>query len=224
MGLVQSEKRNGSRTTRSGNRIQSTRLTRARLGDTRIFKKRVEKQAVNTAVHLLVDMSYSMRFPLEGGAVPYKVANEASLAIATALEGIHGVNPAVTYFRGHGTSPVISAIKHGQCVANNTEKFRCLPDGTTPMAEAVWYAGFELLQQREEKKLVVVVTDGEPDSDVAMMDVVARCEASGIELIGIGIGSDSIKSFVKKSTVISRVEDLPKTLFTLIGDSLTKAA
>ena len=224
MGLVQSEKRNGDRTARSGNRLDSRRLTRLRLGDTRIFKKRVEKKAINTAVHLLVDMSYSMRMPLAEGSIPYQVANEASLALALGLESINGVNTAVTYFNGSGYTPVTSVIKHGQSVANNSDRFQCLPQGSTPMAEAVWYAGFELLQQREERKLIVIVTDGEPDSEPAMRDVVSRCEASGMDLIGIGIGSNSIKSFVKQSTVINRVEDLQKTLFELIGASLLRAS
>ena len=224
MGLVQSVSRKSTRNVRSGNRVNGKRLTRLKQGDTRVFSRRAEKKHPNTAVHLLVDMSYSMGIANSTEhRLPYTVANEAALALAIGLEGIKGVNPAVTYFRGV-TQPLQSAITHGQSVAQNVERFSCFPDGTTPMAEAIWYAGFELLQQKEERKLIVIVTDGEPDSEAAVHDVVNRCHGSDIELIGIGIGSDAIKRYVRNSTVIQDVEDLQSTLFTLIGESLTLAS
>ncbi len=45
-----------------------------------------------------------------------------------------------------------------------------------------------MLATKEERKVIIVVTDGDPDSRSAAQAIIERCKASGIELIGIGIG------------------------------------
>ena len=223
MGLVQSAKRSSVRTVRSGGRLSGKHLSRLRRGDTRVFQKRTEHEQPNTAVHLLVDMSRSMVVGESTERPPYVVANEAALALAMGLEAIPGVNPAVTYFSG-GYQPLLAAVKHQKSVTRNVDRFSAIPRGTTPMAEAVWYAGFELLQQKEPRKLIIIVTDGDPDSGSAMKDVVQRCQGSNIELIGIGIESNAITEFLSNSVVINNVEELQSTLFSLIGKSLLRAS
>src|SRR5690606_5396864 len=123
----------------------------------------------------------------------YEVAQEAAMTIALALEGIPGVNPAVTYFGHSSNSPNFSAMKHGQRVASAAGRFNMPPTGNTPMAEAIWYGAFEISKTREQRKLIIVITDGEPSSSSAVSSVVRLCEDSDIELIGIGIRTEAVE-------------------------------
>lgn len=219
-GLVQSSQRKGSRNARSGRRISATRLARTKAGETKVFERREAKQAPNTAIHILVDMSGSM------GGPSYMRAREAGLAIALALQGIPGTNPAVTFFDGIPYNGGLSArlragLKHGERV--DIDRFNVDAYGSTPMADALWYAANELRKCKEERKLIVCITDGEPDCISSTQNILALCEESGYEAIGIGISSTSVERLFKKSIVINNVNELRSTLFQLMENALAAA-
>lgn len=220
-GMVQASQRVARRTVRHGKRVDASRLHRLQSGDTRVFQRNTTKRRPNTAVHLLVDASGSMSRQADCGDRMYQVASKAAMAIGMALEAINGVNPAVTYFGGDGYHPVFSAVRHGERVAPNAGKFTFAPTGTTPMAEALWYSAFELVQTKEERKMLIIVTDGDPDEPEATQAVIDLCTASGVEVIGIGVVSGAIARFVSNHVVIDQVEDLQKTLFRLMEQTLT---
>jgi nitric oxide reductase activation protein len=95
------------------------------------------------------------------------------------------------------------------------------PSGGTPMAEAIWYAAYELSKTREDRKMLIVLTDGEPNSSQAT-EVIDLCERSGIDVIGIGIRKlNAPATLFSRSICIDAVEDLQKTLFKLMEKSLT---
>jgi len=217
-GMVQAKDRCGLSTRRAGKRLDVSKLHRAALGDTRVFLHREEKQRQNTAVHLLVDMSGSM--DSSAANPPHMIARKAALALALALDAIPKVSPAVTFFCGNNQNPVRIAVKHGESVQANAGRFGVLPDGGTPMAEGIWYAAFELSKRREDRKMLIVITDGSPNSFLATEKAIALCEASEVEVIGIGVGTTSVRNLFSKSIVISDFNDLQKTLFQLMEKSL----
>jgi hypothetical protein len=53
----------------------------------------------------------------------------------------------------------------------------------------------------------MVLTDGAPDSVDATRSIIRRCEATGIELVGVGIGFDTSHLF-DRSIVVNKVSDL----------------
>jgi hypothetical protein len=141
------------------------------------------------------------------------------MAIAMALESIPGVNPAVTYFGGYSDDPVRAVVRHGQSVYQQAKKFPHGTWGCTPLAEAIWYAAFELSKTLEERHLLMVVTDGQPDDSLATEKVLKLCENAGIETIGIGIGHE-VEDYFDRSVVIHSVDELRQTLFRLMRDKL----
>ena len=224
-GLVQASQRTGSRNKRSGKRLDTNSLYRVMNGDTRVFRTPADKQRPNTAVHILVDMSSSMNNQSTGSSKKmYEVARESALSLALALEPIQGVNPAVTYFMGNNREPVYSVVKHGENVVNQAGKFMLGPKGSTPMAEAIWYAAFELSKVREERKMIIVITDGAPNNEKSCKNVIDLCESSGVEMIGIGINVPFINRFFSNNILINDVNDLKKTLFKLMEKSLISPA
>ena len=223
-GLVQASQQRNTRMARRGKRLDHKQLHRLQTGDTRVFRREAPKQRPNTAVHLLIDMSSSMKNTLADGKPMYRVAREAAMAIGLALESIQGVNPAVTFFGSNTTHPVFSAVRHGQSVKRNAGRFVMAPVGNTPMAEAIWYSGFELVQTREARKMLIVVTDGQPGNASATVNVAKLCESSNVEVIGIGVGTNSVASLFSNHIVINDVTDLQTTLFKLMELSLTASA
>ncbi|ELM0340129.1 VWA domain-containing protein [Vibrio vulnificus] len=212
-GMVQSSQDNRNHAKRHGLRVATHRLAASQAGESRLFIQRQPRIAPDAAVHLLVDISGSMGKPIgEGNRKYFHVANEAALALAMALEGIPGVVPAVSYFPGIHQEVSIALLPK-QSVRHRAACFDQKPRGCTPMAQAMWFAANSLLAQKQKRKLMIVLTDGDPDDWAATHDIVDRCRRSGFELLGIGIQTRSVEKFFPQSIVINDVKDLKRELF-----------
>ena len=222
-GLVQSSRCDRPVHKRSGNRIDGRKLSRLSQGDSRVFERRSHKQAPNTAIDLLVDGSTSMGDLAPGSVFSLmNLAMESALALALALEGISGVNPAVTRFPHSRNGDVVSLLKHGEKVRLNAPKFSSVTTGYTPLHEALWYAALSVMSTREDRKVIMVLTDGQPDDVDAAKAIIKRIEATGIELFGIGICFDTSHLFAR-SILINDVSDLRSELFRISRDLLLAA-
>ncbi|NOS75363.1 MAG: VWA domain-containing protein, partial [Methyloglobulus sp.] len=223
-GLVQSSRYDRPVNKRSGNRIDGRKLSRLVQGDSRVFERRNHKQAPNTAIHLLVDGSTSMadRAPNNPNHSLIELAMESAMALALALEGISGVNPAVTRFPYLGTNNVVPLLKHSQKVRLNAPKFAPIVSGGTPLHTALWYAASSVLATREERKVIMVLTDGQPDDLDFTRAIIKRCVATGIELVGVGICFDTSHLF-DRSICISDVSELRSEMFRISRDLLLAA-
>jgi hypothetical protein len=91
----------------------------------------------------------------------------------------------------------------------------------TPTAEAVWYAGKDLMSQDASRRVLFVFTDGEPDSLEHMATMLDGCEKAGIETVLVGLRCSYVLSqhhrsvfcddLMKLSSVVTR--ELTKCLF-----------
>jgi len=79
--------------------------------------------------------------------------------------------------------------------------------------ESLLYAVDRLSKQREKRKVVIVLSDGQPagchNAGAHLRYAVKRVEASGIECIGIGIKDDSVERYYPKHVVLEELEALP---------------
>lgn len=224
-GLVQAHRLDRHWVSTRGRKIDRSRLHRLNVGDARVFVRPHHRIAPNTAIHLLVDTSSSMRadvtLPDGTRTTRCEIALRSSLVLALALEAIPGVNPGVSSFPGYTGVAVI--LPHGERARPNAGRFDQPAAGGTPMAPAIWYAASVLLAQREPHKVLMVLTDGMPDNEQSTRDIVGRCMAGGIETIGVGIELPRIGQLFPRSVVINRVEDLRTVLFDVAHDTLTAA-
>lgn len=219
-GLVQASQRKGVTNARQGKRVNANRLARVKAGETKVFQRPAPKTQPNTAVHILVDMSGSMAAPCADGRRRYEVASEAALSIALALESIQGVNPGVAYF-GLDEAPVVNVLKHGKRV--EARFFQAHAQGCTPMAEALWHAGYELGKCKEERKMVICITDGDPNCRDSVRDVLRLYDKVGVEAVAIGIGVDLVRTLFDQAIVIQDATELRSTLFELMRNCLVAA-
>jgi len=226
-GLVQSQTLNRSQHACRGRRLDGKRLHRLPLGEIKLFQRKETKAAPNTAIHLLLDKSESMGYQVTdsqgqpiGSRMP--IALEATLALAMAFEGIPGVNPGVTAFPGHHEDSVFRLLEHGQRVNARNGAFSLAATGSTPMTEAIWFGAASLLRCREPRKVLMVITDGQPNDTLSTLELLQRCRDSGIETVGVGLGLD-VNHLFPMALTINDISELRAQLFEL-SKSLLLAA
>lgn len=212
-GLVQAKARCGRRVTDRGRRFSTTHLCRLVVSDARVFEQCTERQAPNTAVHVLLDMSGSMG--LDGG----DLAVRASLGLVLGLEGIRGVNPALSVFPGaacgHAQQAICTVLKHGERLTKVTSgQIGAISSwGGTPLQKALQAAGFTLAACREVKKALILITDGRV-SVQETKEIFEELKKAGIRVLAIQIGiMDDLKRFPIDSAHISHVGELQQVLF-----------
>ena len=213
-GLLQARTQKRCRIGRRG-ALHPGSLHRLQTGNPRIFRREAEQTGLNTAVHILLDVSGSM------SGAPIVLARQACFAVAKALENIKGVNPAVTAFPAMAsTSSVFPIMRHGQKVPDS---FDINASGGTPLAAALWWVMQTMLFLREQRKIILIITDGVPDSTHAATHVVGVAQKLGFEVYGLGIRDEHISHLLPQtSRVINDLPDLAPTMFDMLQDALLK--
>ena len=189
--------------------------------DPKIFLRDAERQGMCTAVHILLDCSSSMRLRME-------LASNACFAVADSLSKINGINVAVTAFPAgslYSTSQpsgnfctVAPILKHGQKMHSN---FKLTPSGLTPMGETIFWTMQQMYRLKETRKLILILTDGKPDSLEVAQTAIEHGQKLGYEFYGIGIHDDNIKHLLPKSSkIINQLSDLAPAMFKLLQNAL----
>lgn len=208
-GIVKAKSRTGSWTARSGRRVSSGSAARLAVWNTRVFERRTESVSVDTALHVLLDMSGSMKGKQAGMAV------RASLALTAALMSIRHVNPALSAFSGR--SVFMPIVPHGaRSLAPFAKRIGVLKArGSTPLTEALFGAAIALSCTKENKKAVLVLTDGEPNDPWSVASVMKRLRASGIRTYGLGIGVQLDADLFDIRASIDAIEELEAAILNI---------
>ena len=218
--LVQAQRDEDAWRARRGRRLDPASLYRPSAGQPVRFVRRAARDAPETAVGLLLDRSSSMR-----GAMA--LASQAVLATALALNELSGVACWVAAFPGAASDQVVPLVGFAERARRVAGRFDLAAVGGTPLATALWRAGYELSQRPEPRRLLVVATDGEPDDVGAAQQIIGRCRAGGIEVIGLGLGQHlaAVQAVfgARDATAITALAELAPALFALLERRLTPA-
>lgn len=210
--FVESQTRRRGWTAASGLRLSSSTLSRLAVNNPRVFERRIEKRGIDTAVHILVDFSGSMRETTHGEKNA-EIAMRAALALFSGFSGLRRVNPAVSIFRD---SAFTNLVPHG---AKRPESYAgaigsAYAMGGTPLDTAVVDADLLLQQARANRRITIVITDGDPNDFIAAGQAIKALEDKGSEFFAIGIGRNAPVSLLfKHSKTIETIDDLPAALF-----------
>jgi Mg-chelatase subunit ChlD len=211
IGLLQSKARQQQWLHTSGKRINGNRLCRLPTGDSRVFIKRDEMQRPETSVHVLLDCSGSMN-------AKQVIANQATVSLALAVSTIPKCDIATSMFPGIGGE--VSPILHrGQSVRASMGRFAVRSAGGTPLAEAMLYALRELAASRKQRKVLIIVTDGQPNDGHAVR-YMNDLSKTHVDTYAIGIGSKAVSTYFQNWSVINDVSELQNALFTVAGQFL----
>lgn len=219
----QAVNRTSRRPARKGTRLSGQHLVNAFNGDGKVFERKFEQPTPNTAIQILVDRSGSMH-----GTIT--TAMTAAMAIQLATDSLRGVTTQVSAFPGRDASipggGLIPVTMFGQPARLRADSFAISADGGTPMSQAILGTMSSLLSCREPRKLLLVITDGQPNDSSATEEAIriAR-EDVGVETYAIGIATDPSHLFGDDHTaVIDSVEDLAQKMFEMLAPVLTKTA
>lgn len=193
-----------------GKRLTRDAGLKMAIGNPRIFQRRAEVQKVDTAVHLLLDISDSMS--VKGRCA---VALDAALALGLALDEVQGVSYSVSAFPFQSYD-VAELVRPGESIRDVAHRFRAMaPNGTTPMDVALIHAHTVLLSSPATRHVCLIVTDGAPDDLTAASLMIEMGEGDGIEHMAIGIETQ-VSHLVTNSCVVDSISDLPRQVITMM--------
>jgi len=195
----------------------------------RVFKSFTKTETNNVAVEILVDMSGSMVGRM-------RTAKMACVAMAEALKDLQ-IPFEVTGFYSEDDRNVINMARKADISRFNRTRERLelhvfksfdtqslsgieslFVGVQNPDGECVSWAAKRVGNRKEKRKILLVLSDGEPSTGDGnrgilcsdLKNKVKLIEKSGIECIGIGIETDSVKHFYSDYIVLKNVKDLPK--------------
>lgn len=94
--------------------------------------------------------------------------------------------------------------------------------------ESVEMVAMRLRARREARKIMIVMSDGQPAADgdrfmqySKLKQVIDDLEKSGIEVYGLGLLDYAVQSYYKKNEVITNAEEIPSKVIALVQRLLT---
>ena len=179
-----------------GRSLNVKRAIRIPLGETNIWNKKTYDLDHNTSIHILVDTSSSMLSTASEGNFPnYRLsridhAKICAYCIAKALEGVPNTESQVSFFPGGGNYEVGICKQPWESVKSTMKYFDQKPMGSTPMAQAMAYALTKFKYSDKDRNILLIITDGMPDSIPNLKEQLEQCKHLGIELRVLSINCE----------------------------------
>ena len=224
-------------------RLDNRRLVPAYNCTPTVYKTRLPTPEIDTAVTLLVDLSGSMC----GNKL--NLAREVCVSLLECLDRLGTSTEVIGFRTGRGMVRGATyddrydkkwsrtgALDHHIYKSFNERlsDAKCtfsamLNDGggANSDGESLDLARERLVTQVEERKIMIVLSDGWPtgcggtcDPNQHLRNAVERCRKDKIDCVGIGIMSEAVKEFYPAFTVCESLEDLPKSVIQEVGQLL----
>lgn len=201
--------------TRTG-QLSQRHLSRLSVGDTRIFRRRDEVEGLSTALILVGDVSYSMKDDMDGMTLSMTQA-AALFSVGETLQRFD-VPFAVMQFSDH-------AYLQSDFGCWRTKKSNVQPlaiSGTNTGNALV--KAIEMLAYREEdRKMVLLVTDGQPSSVEDVQAAIHEAKLCGVEvaclMLGNNFNGDFVNLFHGKAAVARTKNEITEGVFAAVRDA-----
>lgn len=220
-GLLESQRKTYCRHVDAGKRVSRKRLARTVVGETRVFQRKHTETAVNTAISVCLDASSSMTSDDR-----MVLAKQALAALMMGLD-IPYVSYEAFSFSSTGMFPIVHFDERMDCAKARRRLTAATPSMYTPTHAAVLKGLADLLPRPEERKIIFVITDGDPDDSAAARCAISEARNAGVEVLGIGIrGERFIFSLFGREYArnVNNLEELPREMFAMLEQRLLAAA
>ena len=88
------------------------------------------------------------------------------------------------------------------------------------MTEALWWVIRQLAVLRNSRKIILLITDGEPDHFDTASETITTAQKMGMEVMAIGINAPLIGNLVALSENILTSDELAPAMFRLLQQTL----
>jgi cobaltochelatase CobT len=170
--------------------IDSSKLSGIPCGNHQVFRTESQVRSPNTAIQILVDNSGSMK------GYKMRLANASSYALAKGIDSVTGAKSEVLYYPMSNTQ-VYVAKEFDQRIGQVKSNFEVGATGGTPTGRALQLALQRLAIRAESKKMLFVITDGNPNYNE--FDLLERtlheAKVLGVHVCCFGIGSNKVIGF-----------------------------
>lgn len=174
-GLFEAQYQKKSLPAESGSRLSKKNLYLVGVNtpDKRVFTTNRTIKRENTAVSILVDSSGSM------AGREIELACTSGYAVAKCIDEMRGVTCNVGAFSS-GLSGVME-VKSFEAKTDLRRFYKVSATGGTPTAEAILWAGHKLSMRRENRRLIILFTDGAPNNPYTAREAIKTVGEYGIE-------------------------------------------
>jgi cobalamin biosynthesis protein CobT len=207
-------------------KISARSLHRTRIGSDKVFKRKSEAIDLDVSVSLLVDMSGSM----SGSRYVAAAAAAAMLNDAISFNGIpleiigftEDSRRGCRHFIYKTFKKRISGDQLVNCFSHHGKDLYQNSDG-----ESVLYATSRLRAEKSSRKILIVLSDGEPacdnqgDAFTFTKEAIKYAERH-VEVYGIGIETTAVSELYKEHTVLRDSSELEKCLLEVIQNKIIK--
>jgi hypothetical protein len=210
-------------------RLDRRAITRMRTGALDVYSRRDDTPGIDTALMILIDGSASMR-EYVGSTTRMGMAQSAAWHIARAAESA-GAKVAISVFHTNAKpnlEATVTVIKDwdtpvSQCAA---ALLHTQPHYWTPLAPSIMHVAPMIADMSANRKLLMVLTDGECDWGADAVRSACRYAAGlGVETVGIGMACESIVAAFPKpySVNVNDLAHLARTGLGVLVDILEEA-
>lgn len=194
----------------------------------RVFRQRITSNTLDTAVCLLVDCSGSM----SGNKFEMACCGAGAFAEALKPMNIPYTVLGFTNHRDRNDDPIIwvfndfgERVTQTELVSRFNTASHTLWENTD--GDAIAYADRVLSQRKEQRKVLIVLSDGSPAGRTHAGHVwaytervISNVEKRGTNVYGIGICDDSVRYFYKNSEVVMKTSDLTPAILNVLDRSI----
>jgi len=196
----------------------------------RIFKKKVTNTVLDAAVTVLIDMSGSMSgdkvfFACEAAVLLNEVFGvlKVPVEILGFTDNSHSINTPVNYIYKSFAALKLSEEALVQNIACSSDHMTGNPDG-----DSILWAYDRLIKRKEKKRLLIVMSDGQPAASFSSYDlsaftkqVIQEIESNKrVEIYGLGLCDESVFKYYKHCSTVNEPEEIPTKLLELIERKL----
>ena len=199
----------------------------------RVFKNKLNASNLDAAISVLIDMSGSM-----GGDKALYATGSAVLVNKVCQ--ILGVAVEIAGFTDVYNTSIASCVPlhyiykpFNTTLVREEELIRYIGASSThmtgnPDGESILYAYYRLLKRKEKKRLLIVMSDGQPAASMSghglsgfTDKVIKEIESlKRVEIYGLGLLSDDVTGYYKSNSVVKNVSEIPEKLLELIERKL----
>lgn len=219
----------------------------------RVFKKTTPGIDMSTAVSIVVDLSSSMNLRDENNLAAYEVARQMAILFAEVFHlldipfEVLGFNTGRIPNYPFDYKPVDINMEETREEVNHwifksfdqryfdgETRYRLGEiegNGCNVDHETIQWAAARLWERPENRKLMIVLSDGYPSGHSGhykgalkdrLSEINARILASGMEQFALGIKSDAVSNYYKNYSVINNVDEFNSEALRMLANYLTK--